>query len=772
MKKLALLLVAFLFLLSRASLAQSPNLAVTAYNLPGTIGPTLLVQITNATVLWGSGVVTVPTQTLTMTASATNYIYFSGTSTLSVSTTGFPSASSYYPVAVVLTNQNNIFQISDQRPNTITNVNGNSAAQYSGPVINVTGSPYNASNTLADNNSAFTAAATAANAVSLTAGNPAIEQAVAGVSCSTACSGITTSVPILNGDTVLVLIVGFNASHTFTVTAGTNTFFQINPAVSNTSIIIPFATAPSQATAASSVTVTDSGTDPLGVIIVTAKNVGSYNIGGTATGGGTALAAGATVTYQANDIMLTGMAWYVAGNTSATANVGTIQVQVPGTASIDGEAVVTSNPASAYTSIANSVTLSGSANWSNFNIDLRSRTDVKPTVYIPAAATPYFYSGGLSFSQPMTLKCEPGAVLWYIGSAHAVDFGPTTATAATITYPYILDGCTFMGGVNQTQGVFFNEGVIVGGVRNSTFRNFGNINGWMIAGAGNNWDLEIGPQNRFHVTDNVSRNGVAMNLSHVSTLSYLRFHDNEMYCINPEQITSLGCGTSATGIGILMDGEFSRVYHNNLAFFNPIIESICSAGSGCFGNQIDQNQIEQNTSGTGVPILYDTQGGMLITQNSITLHGSSVSPIGPFSGTSALSGARINFNTIGNIGLANPVVVQNNVGSQAGNQSYGNNCSTTLAGYLPCALIHTSGASIAQWDADQWVTLTFSAATTASYTWLQTYSTAPKCGQPTAVSPGTTTFTITTLNTTTLTVTASASFTGTVIVTCSMGMGQ
>jgi hypothetical protein len=61
--------------------------------------------------------------------------------------------------------------------------------------------------------------------------------------------------------------------------------------------------------------------------------------------------------------------------------------------------------------------------------------------------------------------------------------------------------------------------------------------------------------------------------------------------------------------------------------------------------------------------------------------------------------------------------------------------------------------------------LSYSAVTTSSYSFLGLYAATPVC-TISPVSPGATTFTITTLTNTTLTVTASAAFTGSVNYLC------
>lgn len=637
-------------------------------------------------------------------------------------------------------------------------------ANSAGPVINV--SSFGASSATADNNAAFTAASTAYNAATLTAGNPAVKNSAQGPNCVT-CTSVVVSMNIAPLDTVFVFLTDFTAGATVTVTDnGGNVYSQL--AIVGGAIRMWATVASGAVASATTITVTTTDTPRnLNAMVVSFTNVGSYRFAPTITGSGTS----STPTYTAttgdtNNLLVTGFEWFNGGSQTASQNTGTLQQSCAATPTTTGCAVVTQSAASLGTALTNSITLSASSTWQAIGLELRSRTYALPVLYIPAGT--YNYSGGLSLGQPGTLKCD-GATLNYIGSAHAVDVGASGLTNATQTLsPIGVDGCVFNGGALMTEGVFFNRdnGQIF--VRNSTFRNFGNSTSHMIAGTCENWDGEV-EGNRFYITDGSPR---IVYISSTGACSqpgnnFVRFHDNNMQCWTGDNPATT-CTNGQGGVGISVGSFQARIVHNDLASWSPMIR--VTAGTA----YIIDNQIEATSDGASPSIQFSGSPAFLVAiNNSGNQNNQTVGFIAPTSGTDTLANSLVANNKLNGMLAATPVVQLNNLAGQTGNYSYGNTCATVNAGsLLPCPLIHTAGGNISQWNADQWPQLAFSAATSASYTFSQTYSAAPKCGAPVAVSPGTTTFTITTLNTTTLTVTASASFTGTVTVPCSAGDGQ
>jgi len=456
-----------------------------------------------------------------------------------------------------------------------------------GPVINVAN--YGASTSLADNNTAFTAAAAAALASGLTAGNPVIEQSVS-TNC-TSCTSLNPSISILPGDSVLIFVQGaFNRTITASDANGTPYSLAISQLTNGTSISLLVSEPSGALGAASSVTVTQSGAaQNMGVLVITVANVGSYRYSpaagttNTNTGTNTATATLATTsTLDTNNIVLTGFGWFLSGNSSAaTQNTGTLLTTFPEVANTQGGAAVVATTQASVGAVTQTINLTPNNTWAAIAVELRSRTYSIPTVYIPAptaAGTNYRYSGGLVFNYPTVLKCEPGAVLDYTGNAHAVDLGPLAGlTNATIMENWIVDGCSFTGGGRMTEGIFLANFNVFTNISNSIFRNFGNSTSYMIWADQHNWDIEVGPRNRFIVSDYIPRNVFMMNGSvPVSSTSFARIHDNVAACWMGDAPGSTGCDAAHSGAGFVLDGQDSIFDLNNVAFFNPAVKLRCT----------------------------------------------------------------------------------------------------------------------------------------------------------------------------------------------------
>lgn len=581
---------------------------------------------------------------------------------------------------------------------------GNSSSSTSAsPIINV--NAYGASPLLADNATAFTAAAAAYNAASQMASNPSI--VTSGVQSCTSCTANVVTVNLTAGDSALVWIIGAVAGRTFTF-SGTSTFKRriVIPASGAGSSVQLYATEPGQiAATVASLTVTDSGAaENVGVVVVDARNVGSYRFTTVLnqSGGGTTTPTITDTTLDTNNILVSAYAWFVAGGASAVQNTGTLLQTFPsnGTTTAGGAVVTQSSATSA--ALTNNITLSASSPWSAEAVELRSRNLTWPTLYIPPGT--YYYSSGLNLQEPGVLQCEPGSgALFYTGSAHAVDLGYTGQTQQTMRRRYQVEGCLFAGGINMTQGIFVNTYVTLATLRNNTFKNFGSASSsYAISGQCQNWDLDVGPNNAFYTDDYIPRNLVQENVGGCDTSSFLRFHDNIVACWEGENTgNNGGCQSTEAGIGVVTDSPHSRVYHNNIAFFNPDILHRCS-NTPCHGTNDESNQLETATDASATcPIQFTTAGGndaLLIINNTVNLHAETLGFVCPATGADTLTGSVINFNKISNIPDATPVVRLNNVVGQTGNLSIGNRCATSFVPSKACVTPHTTGANIVGWQ--------------------------------------------------------------------------
>lgn len=628
-----------------------------------------------------------------------------------------------------------IVTITASGPATLQQIAGGSSSSTStGPVINVTNPIYagGVSSANADNNAQLTSAFLAANGSTSTV-PPADIRVAAQISLGTAATSVTTNATSYKGDTIYVFITD-SLGQAMTVTGGGNTFTQVAAPVQFAGCCwMQIYKAANASGIIDTVTATTSPSENYTVAVITVPGALSETVGTNSTGSSTAPSITQT-TSQANSMVVSSCSWFNGATPTLSSNTGILRTNQAAGASSAGAAVFATFSASAA-AVTNSGTLSGSSSWLCRSIEVKTggTTIGSPTVYVPAGY--YFYSGGINPTIPMTLKCEPGTFLHYTGSAHAADLGPLAGYAAGqgfLTPGFYVDGCAFTGGSQMTQGIVMNNLVTVVGIRNSTFINFGNANSDMIYGVGENWDVEIGPQNRFITDDFQPRHALfSINNNATSFNSFVRIHDNNAFCLQGHGMsaTLASCTAGQAGIGFIIDSLHSRVYHNNIAFLNPDIWLRCS-NTPCTGNNIESNQLETpQTAGTGTvvpPIQFSTGNDqLLVINNSVWLH-SNGSFIGPRTGTDTLTGARISWNQVGQIALATPLIALNNVAGNTANQSLGNGCSTSLSGHIPCALLHTVGGSIGQWDSDRFPSCTLVAGT-CTVTLSQNFGVLPRC---------------------------------------------
>jgi len=408
---------------------------------------------------------------------------------------------------------------------------GGGSSTVVGPVINVTNPAYSgcSATPIADYTTCFTSVATATAAASLVSvGTPTVRSAcsvpmptttqttldttAAGSPCS---SGVSSSA----NDTILVGIIASSAAGTFAVTdAAGNTYFILNqktPVAAGPVEVTVFSTGVGIAKAnAGKITVTCTGASLYGFAIMDAFNVGSFgqlSIPNTATSTTpTNVKANfvTTTTQDNNNMVVTFINYCPSASVTISANTGTLQTSWNGGVGFCGGGIVTNTSASPA-AVTTNATLSLSKIWVTSTLELRSVKATVPTVYFPYQSTPYYYSSGLTFTQPVTLKGDPGSVLWYTGTAHAIDFGPTNLTGIGVGngYQFIyytVTGLTFEGGGSMTEGIFVNDWVLLVEISNNQFNNFGNQTAWGVwlngdtndlYSTGNKWTVNDGATN-------------------------------------------------------------------------------------------------------------------------------------------------------------------------------------------------------------------------------------------------------------------------------------
>jgi hypothetical protein len=614
-----------------------------------------------------------------------------------------------------------------------------------GASLNVRAFPYNASPNLVDNATAFAAAAAAANTASYVQGpSPSIRSSTKTVMSSGAVASANATVNITAGDTILVGTIALNGPGvlTYSVSDGVNTYYPVNlnssPVGTFNEQIQVFGTPPGGAKACSSctltVTITAGGPAQFGFFVLDAFNVGSYgqtNLFNSSTSSATPTV---TVTTQdTNNIVASWIDYCNAGGVTISANTGTLQQSWNSTAVICGAGLVTNTAASSLTSLTTSASLSAGSVWAINGIELRSVTTVSPTIYFPAGR--YSYSSGLNFTNAVTLKGEPGTVLCYTGTAHAVDLGPSGLTFATLQPdPYKVDGIRFECGAGMTQGLFFQNNVLYGVVTNNVFYNFGSTTSNAIFSNGDTEDMNI-TSNRFMIFDGAPGLAIVPSRSFVnvttnSPVSTTTLINNFMFCGAAKLGAMVGCGTTS-GPAVTLQSYANIVSNNSWSGgFCPSL-ALIGGGTSAIATKIQNNNFETDQNNCYAITFNSALDSLRVLNNFWNNKCNSpttCSLVGPSGGTQLLTNAEVSSNVITNNPANNPVVAQNNLAAQTNNTGWHNTCSTAqYSGTTPCPLLHTAGGSINQWNNDYAGSCTMASGACTAYSYLTTYAVAPKC---------------------------------------------
>ena len=307
-----------------------------------------------------------------------------------------------------------------------------------------------------------------------------------------------------------------------------------------------------------------------------------------------------------------------------------------------------------------------------------------PTVYIPYGV--YKYASGLSFTQPVTVRCETGTILNYTGSAHAMDIGPTGLTSSTYQQGiYTVDHCGFTGGASMTEGIFVNQYIVHSRIWKNNFSNFGNATSTVYAVwfDGFNWSIDVGNDD-WYTNDNVRRNGVFVHA--LDTNSQLSFHDNQL--ANVSGAFGGSCGTGG-GTGVYVTGTGSRVINNNFACgWNP---AVVIAASDCI---VRHNYAENLASGSTTPIIQwsGAVDGLMLGQMYYQAHVTAAAYLlGPVNASDTLTNADISDIHVAGFSGASVVAI-NNLGGQTGN--FYRDIYTNAA---PVTVFRNSAGSISAW---------------------------------------------------------------------------
>jgi hypothetical protein len=281
----------------------------------------------------------------------------------------------------------------------------------------------------------------------------------------------------------------------------------------------------------------------------------------------------------------------------------------------------------------------------------------------------YKYASGLNFIVPVTIRCQPQAVLDYTGSAHAIDLGSASGTVGPISGAsvYRVTGCGFTGGASMTEGIYINGLQALGGaesvrVDDNQFYDFGNSTStvWQIYANAEVDDFTV-EANKFNNDDNTARNGV---YAAGSAVTQLHFDDN--FLTNWSQPSS-----PATNSGILVwtGGIGSRISQNNLNFCDPCVR-VDSNGTDVriMNNYMEAMQTTSSSTGViqyGTPSTGGYVDNLLVDGLYVHLHGETT-VMAP-----TASGAGLRNASLKNININNylaPVVITTATAGQTGNE--------------------------------------------------------------------------------------------------------
>lgn len=320
-----------------------------------------------------------------------------------------------------------------------------------------------------------------------------------------------------------------------------------------------------------------------------------------------------------------------------------------------------------------------------------------PTIYVPAGS--YTYSTGMSFSGPVTLRCEPGTILDYTGSGNAVTMGPSGLTISTYNpLPYTVDGCLFTGGASAATGIFFNEFITQSFVRNTIFYNFGNSSEWNIFYQGENWVADIdGVYMWINASSSQSYNGIYTNAADPANGTNGDLGQTNLMIANS---TIQNSGSGSMGQGVYLNGDNARIFNSNISFVGgPNIQV-----GGWATDVVITDVYMERPAGTLPCIQYGDKSGVrigsptsnLVLQNVYcNVHNlddlTTAYFLAPASSQSSLKNALLNHPMVNAITSGNVLVQENNISGQTGNII--NDLSGTTA-------THTDGSNISPWGGD------------------------------------------------------------------------
>jgi hypothetical protein len=296
------------------------------------------------------------------------------------------------------------------------------------------------------------------------------------------------------------------------------------------------------------------------------------------------------------------------------------------------------------------------------------------TLHFPEGT--YRYTGGLSFSRPVTLEGNLGAVLDYRGDGKAVQLGPDGLDVKTFhTGPYRVLGLTFTGGERMTHGLYFNAWLASTLVRDTRFTDFGNPGAWNLYYRGHDWHNRV-ESITMDSSPGFARAWNGLRSDGAVTGTLLSDFGQSRTLVSRSIFQPFG---AVGGTGIFLNGFHSQVVETTVSSFTTAIH----LGSWANGAVLDRVYIEQHGSASPA-ILYGDPGGLrqgerlsgLVVRGCYAnLHdraGGSGHLLGPANPRAGLRALRLEDNTVTGLAPGEPLVVPNQVAGQTGNTASGN----------------------------------------------------------------------------------------------------
>jgi hypothetical protein len=345
---------------------------------------------------------------------------------------------------------------------------------------------------------------------------------------------------------------------------------------------------------------------------------------------------------------------------------------VVSSASINAAGPVLNATNSAYGCVADDST-SNDTCWANLQTAANAATE-PATIYFPYGANAYKWSNSPSFTKPVSIVCEPGAVFDYAGSGNEITFGDIGAANGLVYdfQPYKVIGCGHIGGASATYGIYggLNHWHIV--IEYNWWKDWGSTTNYAIYCKGNNFCLV--QHNKYWQDTGAATNWLYAPDAGTAGWGSATVRDNYLNCVASSGAPSQG----ACGIGMWVATTTGTDISDN-----PFISAFATGirldpASSAISVMVDNNYIEENPNSVGIQLGNPASSNQVIDSviakgNRFYLaSGGSGTVIAPANATAKITNSQFVNNFLRSGGAAVPLVTENNLSGQAGNCAEGN----------------------------------------------------------------------------------------------------